>query len=489
MSNQNPEITKNEPLEWFVIAFIVFCITVFSLIKYHMDIWYHTKKPVYAALNVVPTVVLKTVFFYAHDAVDLIPVAYKDLKIHSKDFSSYYKNDPVGKRKKNNIDKATWKMWSPWVLILFVFVVYKEKQRIFGGISKPGTRHAMYGYIKTMQHIFPYVKPAIPYMEKISSMPSIDTGWFANAMIPSAWVKNKGLTTSFSQEKQRTLIVKSQRLRFALDEDATYLALREQLGRPWAGINDLDFIEKCCLTVLCPHIFGRTKESRLNNRNYLNNLNVIRAIMNTPDHSGKVPKVSEQSKKQMIDFVEKSINKYRDCFSDVYFELTEFDEPFDPILASFESLNSESEMEEKAKKIIKQVILNFRYVNTIFLALYDRSWMYGVLSSSEVLWIKEFNRAFYYVMAQQGRLSCFVEAAGPWAHYLAEKAHGYRMLSPQLYESLLALDRDLFETHDNYIPIVDWSDAARWNKMVPDLSDTEDGGSSRTTRSGSTSLL
>jgi hypothetical protein len=111
------------------------------------------------------------------------------------------------------------------------------------------------------------------------------------------------------------------------------------------------------------------------------------------------------------------------------------------------------QIEKSARDDIKDIVRTHAYVKTVLLAILERSWRYGVLSSSELKWIKVVNRDLWYVITQQGRLSCFAEASGCWAHFLSEKWYRVRSITPQLKYSIMAFDEDMYKTHNNYKPL------------------------------------
>ena len=138
-----------------------------------------------------------------------------------------------------------------------------------------------------------------------------------------------------------------------------------------------------------------------------------------------------------------------------------------PIASSFEELDSELDMFEKGKELVRSTLLTHAYVKTIMFSLMDKTWTYGVLSSAELLWIKKIDRDLWYVVSQQGRTSSFVEVVGCWSHYLAESTYGFRTLMPQVNEGFRGLDYELYTTHDTYLPHESWDNSAKWDKLVP----------------------
>lgn len=454
------EDKKSDPLDNFLAALFVTVVVLILLYIYYIDLWYQIRLWSFSALSNIPDNVRRWIFFYAQDMSDMIPLMVDDLKFHARDFATYYRENETGIRKKSQIDTVARWIFSPYIFIFISWYIASELLKKRGKISKPGERNAMYNYARTQMEIWPYIKVVAPIMEKIVKNSDLDSGPNAAPKIPIMWMQENKLLNEVKPKRERELFTVSQRVKFTLDRPKAYLALAKNLGRPWAGVSDLNFNERCLFAVLVPHIYGRVRESRLTNRKILNHFGLC--IVE------KSKKKIAESKKNLEVEIEKVIKKYEESFSLPYFDVEEFDDPYDPILSSFQTLDSEQDMFKKGDKLIRETLLTHRYVKSIFFSLMEKSWTYGVLSSGELLWMKAIDRDLFYVVSQQGRNSAFVEVAGCWAHYLYESSLGFKMLSPQLFNGIRALDYDLYETHDNYIPHEIWSDDSRWDKLVPD---------------------
>lgn len=69
----------------------------------------------------------------------------------------------------------------------------------------------------------------------------------------------------------------------------------------------------------------------------------------------------------------------------------------------------------------------------------------GVQASSDFLWLKPIDRRMWYVLNTVGRQTPFVEAAGVFAHWRAEKEMGKRIVVPMVEEATNALELALKE--------------------------------------------
>lgn len=451
---------RDDPLDNFLAVIFIAIVMAILIAVFYIDAWYNIRNSTFKAYSFLPEPVRKVLVFYNMDLANTVPLMSEDLIFHENDFDTYYKENSTGIAKKRQIDIAALWLFMPWISLLAGILVIRELTRKQGRIDKPGGKNAMYNYARTQMEIWPFIKVVAPIMEKIARDDNLDAGPYAAPKIPIMWMHDQGLLNEVKTKAKRDLLTVSQRVQFTLDRPKAYKALVKNLGRPWVGVSDLTFVERCLFSVLVPHIYGKVKESRLNNRKIL----AYYGLRLTSKDKKKLNEMESELKLH----VDTCIAKYEKSFETPYFDIQEFDDPYDPIISSFQRMDTELDMKFKGDVLIKDALLTHRYVKTVFFSLMLKSWTYGVLASSELLWVKALDRDLYYVMSQQGRNSAFVEVAGCWSHYLSESSYGFKMLSPQVYPAIRALDFDLFETHDNYIPHEDYDDSARWDKLVPD---------------------
>ncbi len=99
---------------------------------------------------------------------------------------------------------------------------------------------------------------------------------------------------------------------------------------------------------------------------------------------------------------------------------------------------------------IQELIKHHAYENTLFMALLAYARLDGVLATSDFIWLKPFDRSFWYVLNTVGRQTPCCEAAGVHAHYLAEKALRRPIGVPLVEEAVKGLQRALDEI--KYVP-------------------------------------
>lgn len=94
----------------------------------------------------------------------------------------------------------------------------------------------------------------------------------------------------------------------------------------------------------------------------------------------------------------------------------------------------------KSHKAIRWVVERHAYVYTVMATLLEMSRAEGVLASAEFVWLKPLDRRLWYVMNTIGRATPFVEVAGVYAHWLAEKKLQRGLCTPVVGEAVNALD-------------------------------------------------
>jgi intracellular multiplication protein IcmP len=112
-----------------------------------------------------------------------------------------------------------------------------------------------------------------------------------------------------------------------------------------------------------------------------------------------------------------------------------------------------SGVEEKLQELKNESIIKFletkhAYVNTWMITLLELSRTEGVMATAEILWLKPLDRRMWYVLNTVGRQVPFVESAGPFAHWLAEKKLNRPLRIPMVDTAVdalqLALDDVLY---------------------------------------------
>ena len=96
-------------------------------------------------------------------------------------------------------------------------------------------------------------------------------------------------------------------------------------------------------------------------------------------------------------------------------------------------------------KAVKLVTSSHAYELTVMASMLELARYDGVLSSSDFLWLKPFDRKAWFVLNGIGRRTPVCEAAGIFAHWLAEKELGKKSVLPMVESATLALELALQE--------------------------------------------
>ncbi|MDR2301839.1 MAG: hypothetical protein LBF38_07360, partial [Deltaproteobacteria bacterium] len=96
------------------------------------------------------------------------------------------------------------------------------------------------------------------------------------------------------------------------------------------------------------------------------------------------------------------------------------------------------------------LLSHLSYENVYFMALLELARVKGALPSSLWIWLKPTDRLLFYVLNQVGGTVAWVEAAGPFGHFEAEKRAETSLASPAVEAALAAVEKALIE--DGYLP-------------------------------------
>lgn len=96
-------------------------------------------------------------------------------------------------------------------------------------------------------------------------------------------------------------------------------------------------------------------------------------------------------------------------------------------------------------KLVIKVIQRHAYVLTVFASMFELARTDGVFASSEFLWLKPLDRKLWYVLNTVGRQTAVPEAAGPYAHWQAEKRWGGPLRTPMIDTAVKGLEVALSE--------------------------------------------
>lgn len=96
-------------------------------------------------------------------------------------------------------------------------------------------------------------------------------------------------------------------------------------------------------------------------------------------------------------------------------------------------------------KLVQQRVQQHAYVLTVMASMLEGARDDGVQASADFLWLKPLDRRLWYMLNAVGRQTPFVEVAGPFAHWLAEKEAGAKLIVPMVDEATKALEISLRE--------------------------------------------
>lgn len=96
-------------------------------------------------------------------------------------------------------------------------------------------------------------------------------------------------------------------------------------------------------------------------------------------------------------------------------------------------------------KVVQRIMNSHAYVLTVMASMLVIAREDGVQASADFLWLKPIDRRLWYMLNTVGRQTPFVEVAGPFAHWTAEKLMGRRLLVPMVEEATNALEIALKE--------------------------------------------
>jgi intracellular multiplication protein IcmP len=96
-------------------------------------------------------------------------------------------------------------------------------------------------------------------------------------------------------------------------------------------------------------------------------------------------------------------------------------------------------------KLVQEVVQRHAYELTVMAAMLEAARLDGVQASADFLWLKPLDRRLWYTLNTVGRQTPFAEVAGIFAHWVAEKESGRKLLVPMVDEATRALEVALKE--------------------------------------------
>jgi len=90
-------------------------------------------------------------------------------------------------------------------------------------------------------------------------------------------------------------------------------------------------------------------------------------------------------------------------------------------------------------KLVQKIIQSHAYVFTVMASMLAGAREDGVQASADFLWLKPMDRRLWYTLNAVGRQTPFIEVAGIFAHWIAEKEAGRRLIVPMIDEATNAV--------------------------------------------------
>lgn len=94
-------------------------------------------------------------------------------------------------------------------------------------------------------------------------------------------------------------------------------------------------------------------------------------------------------------------------------------------------------------KPVQEIVQRHAYVLTVMASMLQGARSDGVQASADFLWLKPRDRRMWYTLNTVGRQTPFSEVAGIFAHWLAEKEAGKKLMVPMVEEATNALESAL----------------------------------------------
>lgn len=96
-------------------------------------------------------------------------------------------------------------------------------------------------------------------------------------------------------------------------------------------------------------------------------------------------------------------------------------------------------------KDVQSILKSHAYVLTVMASMLEKARDDGVQASADFLWLKPMDRRFWYMMNTVGRQTPFIEVAGVFSHWVAEKNAGRKLYVPMIEEATNAVELALKE--------------------------------------------
>lgn len=211
----------------------------------------------------------------------------------------------------------------------------------------------------------------------------LNKGPWAMAMNPMQFAKHHNILKVGRKPLVEGQLKKEVSLEAGVDIGKANKVFALQLGAVWQGLDNLNYHTKALFAVFAARAHGDEKGS-----------------------TGLMEQFSKSASEGQLDFtgVDEVLAKYRDT------------------------------------KLVQRVMSKHAYVLTMMASMVQLSRTHGILPTADFLWLKPIDRPLWFMLNSVGRQTPFTEVSGPFAHWLAEKVMGRKIIVPQIKEASKALD-------------------------------------------------
>jgi intracellular multiplication protein IcmP len=270
----------------------------------------------------------------------------------------------------------------PIVIMIFVLAVVVY----LGNTTRFFTQiYSMRDFVKLEKQIWPQITPVVN-LDLLKT--DLDTGPWAMAMTPMQFCKKNKLLQEVRAERKEGMSRKDwDRVEVILKRGEANRIFALQIGALWKGVDQLPPYARALFAIFAARINADSKT--------------------VPDLLGAI----SASSATKLDFsgTEELLKKH---------------------------LNS---------KRIQSIIQSHAYVMTVMASMLEGAREDGVQASADFLWLKPVDRRLWYTLNTVGRQTPFTEIAGIYAHWIAEKEAGRRLVVPMVEEATKALEIALKE--------------------------------------------
>ncbi len=245
--------------------------------------------------------------------------------------------------------------------------------------SKFKSTYSMEKLVQTERVNWPQITPVVS-LNLVEE--DIDSGKWAMALTPLQFVKKHKLITLHQVESKLKYKSHSLPQTMKLIENKANTVFASQLGKPWMGIDNLAIHTKALFAIFAARI-----------------------SYDIDDAKQLLQQIASSAMTGQLDFsgVDDLLSQYRD------------------------------------NGIVMKITQGHAYELTVMASMLHAARDAGVLASAEFLWLKPVDRMLWYMLNNVGRCTAFCEVAGPFAHWLAERAMGKQLRAPMIAEATCGL--------------------------------------------------